>query len=109
MILKISPKEVEMIVMVIASAISAIATIVIAIYAGKSHELSVKSYQLAQEIKVANELKTKGDQEFREQVSDLYQAIVISTLLSGPGTYSIMDSLIDAFKSKYKGKTPIFK
>ena len=85
-------------------AFSTIASIAIAIYAFKSHDL-------AKEIKKANELKTKGDQEFREQVSDLYQAIVISNLIpihSGAGADSVQHpSAIDFFKRVYKGKTPI--
>jgi hypothetical protein len=81
--------------------ISMVATAVIAFYAWRSYELS-------QQIKNTNDLKIKGDQEFREQLSDLYQAITISTLLSGPSSTGAFDRAISAFKSQYKGKTPIF-
>ena len=85
-----------------ASIISMIATVVIAAYAWRSYELS-------RQIKIANELKTQTDQEFRQQVNDLYRAIVISNILSGQATHMDFESLIRDFKSKYKAKTPIFE
>lgn len=93
----------------LALGITAIATGVIAIYAIKSHSLADKNYQLGQEIKKANELKTKSDDEFRQQVSDLYKAIVVSNLLSP--TSDILRA-IKKFNQAYKlagGKLQIFE
>jgi hypothetical protein len=85
------------------SGITSLATIVIAWYAAVSHRL----------------MKTiKGrDDEFRQQLTDLYKAIVISTLLSRvpPGTTrdGLMRNSIPEFnKACYdeaEGKTPIFR
>ena len=53
-----------------------------------------------------------GDKRFRQQVSDLYQAIVISNILSDPEaqyTSSHLAHKISAFKEFYKGKTTIFQ
>jgi len=74
-------------VMEIATAVSAIAACVIVFYAWQNY---------------------KTNYEFRRQVGDLYQAIVISTLISGPTATGSLDSAIESFKSKYKGKTRIF-
>ncbi len=53
-----------------------------------------------------------GDKKFRRQVSDLYQAIVISNILSDPraieGSIHLRNK-INSFKEQYKGKTPIFQ
>ncbi len=53
-----------------------------------------------------------GDKRFRRQISDLYQAIVISNLISSfsdvPAT-STLEGMIREFNTKYKGKTPIFQ
>lgn len=83
--------------------LTAVATCVIAIY-------SLLSFKLSQELKRANEIKTAGDQEFREQVRDLYQAIVIATLISGPSGYELDGNrVLGKFSSLYNGKTEIFK
>lgn len=87
---------------IISMGLTAVATCVIAFY-------SWRSFKLSEEIKRSNELKTTSDQEFRQQVSDLYQAIVISTLISGPSSYGAFGPAKDVFKSQYRGKTPIFK
>ena len=75
------------------SAISALATVIIAIYAYKTHCLT-------QEIKKSQSVR---DQE----VSDLFQGIVISMLLSGPSASNI-EMILPKFKQYYKGKTKIF-
>ncbi len=56
------------------------------------------------EKKISENKQDIKDQEFREQLSDLYKAIVISNLLSGNSDISITQN---AFKSQYKGKTQI--
>jgi hypothetical protein len=73
--------------------ITAIATVVIAIYA-------FMSYRLASKIKAK-------DDEHRQQTTDLYQAIVISNLIGERPMVSGSEK-IKYFKAKYKGKTPIF-
>lgn len=79
---------------IIASSVSALATVVIAIYAHKSH-------RLCQQLK-------SGEDKFRQQTSDLYQAIVISNLLSGPSSTGAFEGAKNVFNSAYKGTTPIF-
>jgi len=76
----------------------------LAIYANKSSDLAEKNYQLAQEIKFAYDLKDKVDDAFRQQLSDLYEAITISNLMSSD---SGLDKRISLFMRTYKGKTPI--
>ena len=78
----------------IASIVSALAAGVIAYYAYTSHELACA-------------IKT-GEDEFRQQVSDLYKAIVVSNLLSGPESFHQIDDSIQRFSEKYTGTTPIF-
>jgi hypothetical protein len=90
-------------IIVVASGITSLATFVIACYAVVSHRL----------------MKTiKGrDDEFRQQLTDLYKAMVISTLLSRvpPGTTrdGLMRNSIHEFNKAYydeaEGQTPIFR
>jgi hypothetical protein len=49
----------------------------------------------------------KKKAEYKEQISDLYQAIVIATLLSGPTSTGGIEKATQEFKSLYKGKTRI--
>ena len=82
---------------VFSTLVSSIATVVIAIYA-------YRSYQLSSNIQ-------KQSQEYQQQVSDLYQAIVISNTFSDPNANldsTHLEHKIKAFKELYKGKTPIF-
>jgi single-stranded DNA-specific DHH superfamily exonuclease len=98
------------VIIIISTCISAIATAAIALYAIKSHKLADRNYQLAQEIKKANELRTKSEDEFRQQVSDLYKAIVVSTII---GSRAGLPRVISIFKEYYHkqagGKTKIFE
>lgn len=50
--------------------------------------------------------RDEKEQEFREQLSDLYRAIVISNLLSGN---SDLDMTHKKFSKEYDGKIEIFK
>lgn len=75
--------------------ISAIATAVIAYFTWQNY----KMYQAIQD----------KDEEYKKQTSDLYQAIVVATLLSGPSSYGAFNQCKDAFKATYSGKTKIFK
>lgn len=77
--------------------ITALATVAIAIF-------TFVNYQLASKIQ-------KRDEEYRQQTRDLFQAIVISNILSDPEARlgnKNLDNDIEAFKQMYKGKTAIF-
>ena len=87
---------------VISSIVTALATTVITIF-------SWRSYCLSEEIKKSTEDQGKREEEFKSQVKDLYQAIVISNVFSGPSCCGELTQAIDAFKSQYyKGKFKIF-
>jgi hypothetical protein len=73
--------------MIIFTIVSAIATAVIAFYA----------YQT----------KVSQDQ-FQEQLGDLYRGIIISTLLSSNSDSNQLQSFIGKFNQYYDGKTRIF-
>ncbi len=47
--------------------------------------------------------------QHQTELSDLYQAIVISTLMGGSSSPGKMDELMTTFKKHYKGKIKIFK
>ena len=76
--------------------LSAVSTCVIAVF-------SIVNFFLAWSIRAKND-------EYQNQVSDLFQAIVISNII-GPEARrdEKVDHNIRQFKEKYKGKTPIFK
>lgn len=91
--------------------ITACATAAIAVYAAISHNLAKNHYRLAREINSANELRVKSEDEFRQQVSDLYEAIVISNFIipeANTARGGTLEGRIRIFKEYYKGKTEIF-
>jgi len=88
--------------MTVVTIIMAAATVALAIFAWQSNKLS-------KEIKRTNDLRETEDKEFKQQVTDLYQAIVVAEIISTPNMIGQYDAIIKAFKSHYKGKTPIFK
>ena len=51
----------------------------------------------------------KSQDRFQEQLSDLYQGIIIATLLSSITDAAQLPTLIGQFNKTYKGKTEIFK
>ena len=79
---------------VISSIITALATLAIAAYARYS-------YKLTKELQISSN-------KHQQEISDLYQAIVISTLFSGPAGEGAYDEAVNRFKKTYKGKTKIF-
>ena len=83
-------------IIILSATFSCIATIVIAIYAFKSHSLA----------KSIKEFST----EHQNKIEDLYEAIVISTIVASGRSIdpSEVDKAIDIFKNNYKGKTKIF-
>lgn len=48
------------------------------------------------------------EKEFKQQIKDLYQAIVVSNIVLGPEGVNPRESSIQAFKRLYKGNTNIF-
>ena len=88
-------------VIAVSSAITGIATAFIACYGRRSHQLTLQ-------LKATEEQRSKREEEFRQQLSDLYQAIVIATLLSGNSNLGALVEAKLAFEGLYKGKTKIF-
>ncbi len=78
----------------------AIFTCVIMSYARRAHKLSV-------ELKKANERIQDQEDKFKQQVSDLYRAIVISNLIEHDSAHKFK-YYKGLFRTQYKGKTPIF-
>jgi len=51
----------------------------------------------------------KRDDEYKQQTTDLYKAIVIATIIQKEPDQFGIGVRIDQFKKLYDGKTPIFK
>ena len=85
---------------VLATITTAIATAVIAYYARRSHRISESIIQLTRK-------RDDDEKRFKQQIKDLYQAIVVSNIV---GTPHGADSRapIEAFEKLYKGSTKIF-
>ena len=84
-------------IIIIAASVSAVATAVIAWHAVASHKL-------------ASKIQTRDD-EFREQISDLYEAIILSVFIAPEVKTtrgSTLEGRIRIFNQHYKGKTEIF-
>lgn len=88
-------------IMVISSVTSTLAAIGMFWVSWRIYRLSCKINSQGNEREHRQENK---EQEFRAQLSDLYQAIVISHLCSGN---SLLDINIDKFRELYHGNTPI--
>lgn len=88
-------------IMTISTVVMAMATVCLAF-------LAYESNRLAKEIKRTNDLREAEDKEFRRQVSDLYQAIVVATIINGAKFGDQVPAIIDVFKRYYKGKPPYF-
>jgi hypothetical protein len=74
---------------------TAAATVAIAFYTRKTHNLM--------------EAVKQKDSEHQQEIKDLFQAIVISNILSAgkPQGGQLLDGLFSEFEKRYKGKTPI--
>lgn len=94
-------------IIAIAAAINAIAAVVIACYACASNKLANNVHKL--ELKIQKQAKASMEKH-RQELYDLYQAIVISTLLSGTSgsNANSINDVIEQFKKRYSGKTQIF-
>jgi hypothetical protein len=87
-----------------ASCVTAVATVVIAIYAFVSHNLSKAiQHSVTQRQREFEE----STQRRHEELADLYQAIVLATMITTPERNGGFGGAIQQFRSKYKGKTPI--
>lgn len=83
-----------------ATIMTAVATGVIAYYAWHSHKISKAIIKLTQK-------RDDDEKEFKQQIKDLYQGIVVSNVIGTPhGADS--KAPIEAFKKLYKGNTKIF-
>src|SRR3989338_6704211 len=80
--------------------VTTIATAVIAYYAWRSHKISEAIIKLTQK-------RDDDEKEFKQQIKDLYQAIVVSNIVLGPEGVNPCESSIQAFKRLYKGNTKI--
>lgn len=80
-------------VSIIATTVSSVATVVIAVYAVVTHRLTKAIHDAAGRS--------------QEQFSDLLQAIVVSNMTAGSG--GAVSIAIKNFNNHYKGKTEIFK
>ena len=76
------------------------ATGVIAYYAWRSHQISKDIIELTKR-------RDEDEKEFKQQVKDLYQAIVVSNIVGTPHGANSSEP-IAAFKKLYKGDTKIF-
>ncbi len=90
------------VVTALSAVVTTIATVMIWVYAHRSH-------QLAMALKQVDEMRTRKDEEFRQQLRDLYQAIVVATLLGAPAGVVGVKPAIAQFEALYTGKTEIFK
>ena len=88
-------------IMALATIVMAIATVCLAIFACQSNKL-------AMELKRTNDLKEIEDKEFKQQISDLYQAMVVAMIVDTAQGANRTQAVINCFKQYYKGKTIIF-
>jgi len=80
---------------VVSTSFSALATIGIFIF-------TLINYRMYQKIK-------KENKEQQQRFNDLFEGIIIATLLSGPSSYGAYRECKNRFFKEYKGKTKIFK
>lgn len=83
------------IVVAIGSLVTAAATVGIFLFTRKTYDL----YQMLH----------KNQKEQEQRFNDLFEGIVIATLLSGPSSYGAYKDCKKQFLQEYKGKTGIFK
>ena len=67
-----------------------------------------KSYQLTLKIQELEDARSRREEVFQLQLRDLYEAIVVATIVSDPSRDGNYISTINAFKAPYKGNTKIF-
>jgi hypothetical protein len=79
----------------ISTVCTAVATVAIAFLAWKTNQLTASI--------------RRKDSEHQQEIKDLYQAIVISNILSAgvPQGGKLLDGLFSEFERRYRGNTPI--
>lgn len=83
------------ILVLLATAVTAIATVGIFFFTKQTYALY-------------RDLQRKHEEQDR-RFNDLFEGIVIATLLSGPSSYGAYKDCKKQFLQEYKGNTPIFK
>lgn len=93
---------------IIFALINAVAVCVIAYYAYANNKLIQESHKREKEFR---EQLTEMNERHQQESRDLYQAIVISTILSGPqgSNRKAVDKVIQLFEQHYVGKTQVFR
>ena len=86
--------------------VTAIATCFIAHYSKVSTALAKEIKDQEKSYRDSLENLTKQHQS---ELSDLYQAIAIATLMGGSSNTNVVRDLIKTFKEHYKGKIAIFQ
>lgn len=74
--------------------ITTLATCVIAYFAWASHQVALAIQQ--------------QEKAHQKELTDLYEAIMIATVMGGQGNSGVVNTSIETFKKHYKGSTPIF-
>lgn len=81
------------------------ATFALAYYAYKNFQAAEADREASEEFRSQ---QRKASEEFRCQLSDLYQAMAIATMLSS-GQYGEFEKIKSEFVKMYDGKVVIFK
>ena len=89
----------------VVSFVIAFATVVIAVATWQMHKTTKMAGTRDQEFRDG---LVDREEAFREQLSDLYQALVIATLISATSTGTVARAIAQ-FRNQYKGTTPIFE
>ena len=82
--------------------VTAIATAVIALFTYRTYQV----YTSMKEIMNQSQQKMGQDQD---ETKDLYEAIVVATLISAPSGTGKTNVAIEVFKHYYKGRTKLFE
>ncbi len=93
------------VIICISTVVTAIATVILAIYARINAKLTNEIRSQDGNFKEAIQNMTINH---HKELSDLYQALVISTLISGNSDSSVVYTAITTFKGLYTGTTKIF-
>lgn len=90
----------------ISTLITALATIAIAYFAKTNSDLTA---EIINQEKNFHEHQEALIKQHQKELSDLYQAITIATLMGGSSNTGVVEGLIKTFKNHYSGSIKIFK